>query len=154
MLIRDLGISRQFAFVHFYSVPDARAFLEQHYPTLNLGHSADRCRIAFSRERENDDRRGRRRDEGEEEWKCRVVSIPILDVRSVVAVVAVIVQRGERGTFRGVCFPDSVSATVSSSELPPATGMLPLSNTKDRFVPFALYFPSLTPFQRLLLLAL
>lgn len=104
VLIRDLGISRQFAFVHFYSVPDARAFLEQHYPTLNLGHSADRCRIAFSRERENDDRRGRRRDEGEEEWKCRVVSIPILDVRSVVAVAAIVVQRGERGTFRGVCF--------------------------------------------------
>lgn len=73
-----LGVSRQFAFVHFYSVPDARAFLEQHYPTLTLGHDADRCRIAFSRERENDDRRGRRRDEGEEEWKCRVVSILIL----------------------------------------------------------------------------
>lgn len=71
----DPGASRQFAFVHFYSVPDARVFLEQHYPTLNLGHGADRCRVAFSRERENDDRRGRRRDEGEEEWKCRVVSI-------------------------------------------------------------------------------
>lgn len=74
--ICDLGVSRQFAFVHFYSVPGARAFLEQHYPTLNLGQGAERCRIAFSRERENDDRRGRRRDEGEEEWKCRVVSIP------------------------------------------------------------------------------
>lgn len=71
----NLGVSRQFAFIRFYSVPDARAFLEQHYPTLNLGHGADRCRVAFSRERENDDRRGRRRDEGEEEWKCRVVSI-------------------------------------------------------------------------------
>lgn len=102
VLIRHLGISRQFAFVHFYSVPDARAFLEQHYPTLNLGHSADRCRIAFSRERENDDRRGRRRDEGEEEWKCRVVSIPHPGCWG--AVRFIVVQRGERGTFHGYIY--------------------------------------------------
>lgn len=89
VLICDQGISRQFAFVHFYSVPDARAFLEQHYPILNLGHGADRCRIAFSRERENDDRRGRRRDEGEEEWKCRVVSIPHPGCRGMVRFIVV-----------------------------------------------------------------
>ncbi|RPB13477.1 hypothetical protein P167DRAFT_585331 [Morchella conica CCBAS932] len=76
-IIRDrkTGNSRQFAFVHFYSVPDARAFLQQYYPNkLNLGPGADRCKVAFSKERDNEDggRRGRRRDDGEEEWKCRV----------------------------------------------------------------------------------
>ncbi|KAI5852560.1 hypothetical protein DFP73DRAFT_470835 [Morchella snyderi] len=75
-IIRDrkTGNSRQFAFVHFYSVPDARAFLQQYYPNkLNLGPGTDRCKVAFSKERDNEDgRRGRRRDDGEEEWKCRV----------------------------------------------------------------------------------
>jgi RNA-binding protein 5/10 len=52
--------------------------LQQYYPNkLNLGPGADRCKVAFSKERDNEDsRRGRRRDDGEEEWKCRVVSIP------------------------------------------------------------------------------
>ena len=46
--------------------------MEQYYPTVSLGPAADRCRIAFSRERDENDRRSRRRDD-EEEWKCRVV---------------------------------------------------------------------------------
>lgn len=121
----NLGVSRQFAFIRFHSVPDARAFLEKHYPTLNLGHGADRCRVAFSRERENDDRRGRRRDEGEEEWKCRVVSILLY-----------ILDHGLDGRhFFAVCiFANRVCVIVSSSELPPATGMFPLPNAKIRFV--------------------
>ncbi|CAZ84419.1 unnamed protein product [Tuber melanosporum] len=68
---RKTGISRQFAFIHFTTVQQSRAFLEQYYPTVSLGPSADRCRIAFSRERDESDRRSRRRDD-EEEWKCRV----------------------------------------------------------------------------------
>lgn len=124
----NLGVSRQFAFIRFYSIPDARAFLEQHYPTLNLGHGADRCRVAFSRERENDDRRGRRRDEGEEEWKCRVVSILHPGSRA-----------GRETFFLRYAYLLTVCVIVSSSELSPATGMFPLPNAKIRFVLSAPY---------------
>ncbi|KAL7274153.1 hypothetical protein RUND412_002953 [Rhizina undulata] len=74
-IIRDrkTGISRQFGFIHFRSTLESKAFLERYYPTVSLGPLADRCRIAFSREREHEgEKRGRRRDEGEEEWRCRL----------------------------------------------------------------------------------
>ncbi|KAF8249700.1 hypothetical protein K440DRAFT_543134 [Wilcoxina mikolae CBS 423.85] len=70
-LIRDrkTGASRGFAFVHFSSTIDSSAFVDTFGPSVRIGD--DRCRVAFSREREEGDRRRRRDDEGEE-WRCRV----------------------------------------------------------------------------------
>lgn len=121
LFLEVIGNSRQFAFVHFYSVPDARAFLQQYYPNkLNLGPGADRCKVAFSKERDNEDggRRGRRRDDGEEEWKCRVVSCPII-----------LKPLGHISTFSNY-----LPKTVPSPELPQTPRMLPLPDPTLRFV--------------------
>ncbi|TGZ80467.1 hypothetical protein EX30DRAFT_372112 [Ascodesmis nigricans] len=70
-LIRDrrTGTSRGFGFVHFSTTKDSMAFIDRFGPTVRLGE--DRCRIAFSKERDDNERR-RRRDEDGEEWRCRV----------------------------------------------------------------------------------
>ncbi|KAI5843712.1 hypothetical protein BZA05DRAFT_410415 [Tricharina praecox] len=66
-LIRDrkTGVSRGFAFIHFTTTADSSAFVDTFGPSVRIGD--DRCRVAFSRERE-----GRRRDDDGEEWRCRV----------------------------------------------------------------------------------
>ncbi|KAI5812630.1 hypothetical protein BZA77DRAFT_323690 [Pyronema omphalodes] len=70
-LIRDrkTGLSRGFAFVRFVTTDDSAAFVDTFGPSIRIGE--DRCRIAFSRERDEGDRQRRRNEEGEE-WKCRV----------------------------------------------------------------------------------
>ncbi|RDW61454.1 hypothetical protein BP5796_11346 [Coleophoma crateriformis] len=78
-LIRDYpGLSRQFAFAQFVSVPEAKSFLDQYFPTVpflgSRGGSQDvsaepiKVRISFSRERDERDRAGK----GEDDWKCDV----------------------------------------------------------------------------------
>ncbi|KAH6671756.1 hypothetical protein B0J14DRAFT_80316 [Halenospora varia] len=83
-LIKDkrTGQSRQFAFAQFVGIPEARRFLEEHYPTLSLYGSYDpgqsaptqpsKVRIAYSRERDDRDKAGK----GEDDWKCEVCYIP------------------------------------------------------------------------------
>ena len=76
-----LGVSRQFAFCRFATIPNSTAFMERNYPSIYLNSSESgsqvaynregevKVRIAFSRERDDRDRPSR----GEEEWKCRAV---------------------------------------------------------------------------------
>ncbi|KAF4632507.1 hypothetical protein G7Y89_g5618 [Cudoniella acicularis] len=83
-LIKDkrTGQSRQFAFAQFVGIPEARRFLEEHYPTLALYGAYDpsqsapaqpaKVRIAYNRERDDRDKAGK----GEDDWKCEVCFIP------------------------------------------------------------------------------
>lgn len=72
------GQSRQFAFAQFAALRDARAFVEQYYPSIQLqgsygapqaGDENARVRVAYSREKEDRDRPGM----GEGDWICEVV---------------------------------------------------------------------------------
>ena len=73
------GQSRQFAFAQFIGIPEARRFLNKHYPYVSLygaydpGRSKDteatKVRIAFSRDKDDRDKPGK----SEEDWKCEVV---------------------------------------------------------------------------------
>lgn len=105
-----VGASRGFAFVHFSSTIDSSAFVDTFGPTIRIGD--DRCRVAFSREREESDRRRRRDDEGEE-WRCRVVRIVSDPV------------------FILELTPDTV---VSFSKLSSTPGMFSLFDSTIRFV--------------------
>ncbi|KAI9841270.1 MAG: hypothetical protein M1837_000806 [Sclerophora amabilis] len=80
---RQTGLSRQFGFLHFFSVLDARAFLELNYPSVLLYNSSNaemksednhpsKVRISFCRERDDRERGPR----PEEEWKCPICSFP------------------------------------------------------------------------------
>lgn len=79
-------MSRQFAFAQFISIENAKAFLEQYHPSIQLygHHDPSRTRdvegaivrISFSREKEERDRAGK----NEDDWKCDVVcSVPKFD---------------------------------------------------------------------------
>ncbi|KAA8900183.1 hypothetical protein FN846DRAFT_899823 [Sphaerosporella brunnea] len=67
---RKTGDSRGFAFVHFSTIADSSAFIETFSPSIRIGD--EQCRVAFSRERDDGDRRGRRRDDEGEDWRCRM----------------------------------------------------------------------------------
>ncbi|KAG9243575.1 hypothetical protein BJ878DRAFT_535134 [Calycina marina] len=79
-LIKDKrsGLSRQFAFVQFVGVSEAKSFLGQYFPTVSLygsydpaainDHGPARVRIAFSREKDDRSQPGR----NEDDWKCDV----------------------------------------------------------------------------------
>ncbi|KAH8599262.1 hypothetical protein B0O99DRAFT_504527 [Bisporella sp. PMI_857] len=79
-LIKDkrTGLSRQFAFVQFVGLPEARAFLDEYYPTVSLYGAYDpsavsearpiKVRIAYSREKDDRAHAGR----SEDDWKCDV----------------------------------------------------------------------------------
>ena len=58
--------------MRFTSHNDSSAFVNTFGPSVRIG--AERCHIAFSKERDETERRGgRRRDDDGEEWRCRVV---------------------------------------------------------------------------------
>jgi RNA-binding protein 5/10 len=107
-----VGASRGFAFVHFTTTADSSAFVETFGPSIRIGE--DRCRVAFSREREDGDRRGRRRDDEGEEWRCRVVRFGLAPCPHTV----------------GLTF----DAAVSFGKLPSTPGMFPLFDPQIRFV--------------------
>lgn len=72
-----LGASRQFGFLRFPSIDDAKAFVEQNHPTIDFlirsseekGESKVPVRVAFSKSREDRDRE-RDRFGSDAEWKC------------------------------------------------------------------------------------
>ena len=64
-------MSRGFGFVHFATVKECREFMERFGPAVRIGE--ERCRIAFSKERDENERKRRREEEGAD-WTCRVVS--------------------------------------------------------------------------------
>ncbi|PQE31752.1 hypothetical protein CJF32_00005072 [Rutstroemia sp. NJR-2017a WRK4] len=75
-LIKDkrTGQSRQFGFAQFYTLPEARRFLEECEPsgTVTLYGSAQaeptKVRVAYSREKNDQERPGK----NEDDWKCDV----------------------------------------------------------------------------------
>jgi RNA-binding protein 5/10 len=77
-----IGQSRGFAFAQFVDIPDARRFLDQHYPSVPLHGTYDpnnaapaeptKIRIAYSRERDDRDKAGK----SDDDWKCDVVGFP------------------------------------------------------------------------------
>lgn len=79
LILVIIGLSRQFAFAQFLAIPEARNFLEQHYPTIPIFGVYDpnqatdtestKVRIAFSRQKDERDRAGK----SEDDWKCDVV---------------------------------------------------------------------------------
>ena len=79
-LLRPIGQSRGFAFAQFVGIPDARRFLDRHYPSIELHGTYDpnnaapavpaKVRVAYSRDRDDRDRSGK----SDDDWKCDVVS--------------------------------------------------------------------------------
>ncbi|ATZ51024.1 hypothetical protein BCIN_06g04710 [Botrytis cinerea B05.10] len=74
-LIKDkkTGISRGFAFAQFYTLPEAKRFLEEHYPTVSFHGPSQalepsKVRIAYSREKTDQERASKHEDD----WKCDV----------------------------------------------------------------------------------
>ncbi|ESZ91736.1 hypothetical protein SBOR_7887 [Sclerotinia borealis F-4128] len=74
-LIKDkkTGISRQFAFAQFYTLLEARRFLEKHYPSVSFygplqTSEPTKVRIAYSREKNDQERTSKHEDD----WKCEV----------------------------------------------------------------------------------
>ena len=77
--LRNIGQSRGFAFAQFVGIPEARRFLDRHYPSIDLHGTYDpnnaapaeptKVRVAYSRERDDRDRAGKNDDD----WKCDVV---------------------------------------------------------------------------------
>ena len=74
------GQSRGFAFAQFTGIPEARRFLDLHYPSVSLHGAYDpsqaaaepaKVRIAFSRDRDDRDKAGK----SDDDWKCDVVCI-------------------------------------------------------------------------------
>jgi RNA recognition motif-containing protein len=107
-----IGASRGFAFVHFSTIADSSAFIETFGPSIRIGEA--RCRVAFTRERDDGDRRGRRRDDDGEEWRCRVVGPRVA-----------LCARTNGLTF---------DVSVSFGQLPSAPGVFPLFDPQIRFV--------------------
>lgn len=66
------GVSRGFAFVHFSTTKNSMEFMSRFGPQVRLRE--DWCRIAFSKERDENERQKKRQQDGGEEWTCRVVS--------------------------------------------------------------------------------
>lgn len=77
--LSSLGLSRQFGFAQFATMPDASEFLERHYPSISLygpydptqaaDTEAAKVRIAFSRDKDDRDRPGKNDDD----WNCEIV---------------------------------------------------------------------------------
>lgn len=88
-LMQFIGQSRGFAFAQFVGINEARRFLDQYYPTVQLygPHHIDpnatsdpmNVRIAYSRDRDDRDKAGK----GEDDWKCEVVCRYVLLVLQV-----------------------------------------------------------------------
>ncbi|KAF7877409.1 hypothetical protein EAF04_001086 [Stromatinia cepivora] len=74
-LIKDkrTGISRGFAFAQFFTLPEAKRFLEEHYPSVSFygplqASEPTKVRIAYSREKNDQERTSKHEDD----WKCDV----------------------------------------------------------------------------------
>ncbi|QSZ32153.1 hypothetical protein DSL72_001724 [Monilinia vaccinii-corymbosi] len=70
---KKTGISRGFAFAQFYTVTQAKRFLEEYYPSVPLygpsqASEPAKVRIAYSREKNDQERTSKREDD----WKCDV----------------------------------------------------------------------------------
>ncbi|KAG4033270.1 hypothetical protein MFRU_005g02830 [Monilinia fructicola] len=74
-LIKDkkTGMSRGFAFAQFYTLPQAKRFLEEYYPSVpfygpSQASEPTKVRIAYSREKTDPERTSKHEDD----WKCDV----------------------------------------------------------------------------------